>query len=49
LNVLQKAELATKTRANQLPALEPIQNKKIKTISKANIKGFDSNKPIKAL
>eukprot|EP00347_Sterkiella_histriomuscorum_P012834 403367048 len=50
MNVLQKHGIDKKTRGNFLPAIQPITKDSIKNmgaISRQQVKGFDSSKPIK--
>jgi hypothetical protein len=48
MEVLQKAELAKKTRPGQLPALEGLSGKGLSG-KPPSIKGFDSSKPVKVV
>ena len=47
MEVLQKAELAVKSRPNQLPSLEPISTGLHAGLKGKPLKGFESNKPVK--
>ncbi len=55
MEVLQKAEIAKKSRPGQLPALESlgVAGKSIigkpPTIGGGPVKGFESNKPVKVM
>lgn len=51
MNMLQKAEMAVKSRPNQLPSLEPLSKMPGKLPLKVGGGGgvFETNKPIKIL